>query len=263
MRILDRQRYWAFFKAYVICFIALVGLYVVIDAFSNLDEFAKRANGAVEMFQVMGRYYLVHMSQFYDRLCGVIGMMAAIFTVTWMQRNNELLAMLAAGISTQRVIRPVWISAIIVSLLAVLNQELIIRPVRRGAAEVARRRRRSQSPGLRPLRLEQYLHPRPRGRPGDADGPARSTPHSRSRSSARIHELDAEAGAIHPRRRPEGTPERGLAPPRTPHLNPPVHSQGAEGRPRSPASMTLSGFPRPCGDQVSLDGETYFLQTRL
>ena len=34
-------------------------------------------------------------------------MMAAIFTVTWMQRNNEQLAMLAAGISTHRAIRPV------------------------------------------------------------------------------------------------------------------------------------------------------------
>lgn len=126
MRILDRQRYWAFIKAYFICFVALVGLYVVIDAFSNLDEFAKRANGAVELFQVMGWYYLVHMSQFYDRLCGVIGMMAAIFTVTWMQKNNELLAMLAAGISTQRVIRPVWISTILVSLIAVFNQEVIM-----------------------------------------------------------------------------------------------------------------------------------------
>ena len=45
MWILDRQRYWAFIKAYIICFVALVGLYVVIDAFSNLDEFAKRAEG--------------------------------------------------------------------------------------------------------------------------------------------------------------------------------------------------------------------------
>src|SRR4051794_20234079 len=126
MRILDRQRYWAFIKAYIICFVALVGLYVVIDAFSNLDEFAKRANGAVELFQVMGWYYLVHMSQFYDRLCGVIGMMAAIFTVTWMQRNNELIAMLAAGVSTQRVIRPVWVSTILVSLIAVFNQEVIM-----------------------------------------------------------------------------------------------------------------------------------------
>src|SRR6516225_2549000 len=126
MRILDRERYIAFFKAYVVCFIALVGLYIVIDAFSNFDEFSKRAEGVVEIFQVMGRFYLVHMSQFYDRLCGVIGMMAAIFTVTWMQKNNELLAMLAAGISTQRIIRPVLISAVIVSGLAVANQEWVI-----------------------------------------------------------------------------------------------------------------------------------------
>ena len=45
MRILDRQRYWAYFKAYTICFIALVGLYVVFDAFSNIDEFAEVAEG--------------------------------------------------------------------------------------------------------------------------------------------------------------------------------------------------------------------------
>ena len=55
----------------------------------------------------MGRYLPDPHGPFYDRLCGVISMMAAIFTVTWMQKNNELLAMLAAGISTQRVIRPV------------------------------------------------------------------------------------------------------------------------------------------------------------
>ncbi|AGA26558.1 LptF/LptG family permease [Singulisphaera acidiphila] len=126
MRILDRERYWAFLKAYIICFVALVGLYVVIDAFSNLDEFGKRADGVSELFKVMSVYYLIHMSQYYDRLCGVIGMMAAIFTVTWMQKNNELLAMLAAGISTQRVIRPVWISTIAVSLIAVFNQEVIM-----------------------------------------------------------------------------------------------------------------------------------------
>jgi lipopolysaccharide export system permease protein len=125
MRILDQQRYWAFIKAYFICFTALVGLYVVIDAFANIDEFSEVATGA-ELFKVMGRYYLVHMSSYYNQLCGVISMMAAIFTVTWMQKNNELLAMLSAGISTQRVIRPVLISAVIVSALAVANQEFII-----------------------------------------------------------------------------------------------------------------------------------------
>ena len=126
MSILDRQRYWAFLKAYVICFIALVGLYVVIDAFSNLDEFSEVSETTVQLFRNMGWYYLIKMSLFYDRLCGIITMMAAIFTVTWMQKNNELIAMLAAGISTRRVIRPVLISAVLVSFVAVLNQELIM-----------------------------------------------------------------------------------------------------------------------------------------
>ncbi len=126
LRILDRERYWAFFKAYVISFVSLVGLYVVIDAFSNIDEFLKITNSTGELFRHMGYYYLVRTSFFYDKLCGVITMMAAIFTVTWMQKNNELLAMLAAGISAKRVIVPVLVSAVMVSVLAVLNQELLI-----------------------------------------------------------------------------------------------------------------------------------------
>jgi lipopolysaccharide export system permease protein len=126
MRILDQQRYWAFLKAYIICFVSLVGLYVVLDAFENLDEFAEVTNGTLDLLKHMGWYYLIRLSRFYDQLCGVIIMMAAIFTVTWMQKNNELIAMLAAGISTQRVIRPVLVAAIIASSLAVANQEFII-----------------------------------------------------------------------------------------------------------------------------------------
>jgi lipopolysaccharide export system permease protein len=56
----------------------------------------------------------------------VIGMMAAIFTVTWMQRNNEHLAMLAAGVSTHRAIVPVLVSSVLVSLIAVANQEIVM-----------------------------------------------------------------------------------------------------------------------------------------
>ena len=128
MRILDRERYWSFFKAYVICYVSLVGLFIVIDAFSNMDEFTKRADGVAETLQVMGRYYLIHQSLFFDYLCGVIGMMAAIFTVTWMQRNNEHLAILAAGVSTHRAIRPVLVSSVIVSTFAIANQELVMPP---------------------------------------------------------------------------------------------------------------------------------------
>ena len=125
MRILDRQRYWAFGKAYVTCYVSFVGLWIVLDAFSNVDEFTKRASG-LELFAAMGRYYLVRQAEYFDRLGGVISMMAAIFTVTWMQRANEQLAMLAAGISTHRMIRPVVVSSILVSFFSVANQEVVI-----------------------------------------------------------------------------------------------------------------------------------------
>ena len=46
VRILDRQRFWAFFKAYCTCYVSLVGLFIVIDAFSNMDEFQKRARAS-------------------------------------------------------------------------------------------------------------------------------------------------------------------------------------------------------------------------
>ena len=151
MRILDRQRYWSFLKAYVICYVSLVGLYIVIDAFSNLDEFTKRAEGIVEISQVMGRFYLIRQSLFFDQLSGVIGMMAAIFTVTWMQRNNEQLAMLAAGISTHRAIRPVLVSSVFVSGISVVQPRAHHAAIRRGAGEEARRRRPARGSRHRPI----------------------------------------------------------------------------------------------------------------
>jgi lipopolysaccharide export system permease protein len=126
MRILDQQRYWAFLKAYVICFVSFIGLYIVIDAFTNFDEFLNITRETSRLFAIIGRFYAVRSTAIYDRLCGVISMMAAVFTVTWMQRDNELVAMLAAGISSQRVIRPVLVSAVLVNLLAITNQELVI-----------------------------------------------------------------------------------------------------------------------------------------
>ena len=54
LRILDRQRYWAFFKAYFICYMSLVGLYIVIDAFSNFDEFTEACHGVTETLRGHG-----------------------------------------------------------------------------------------------------------------------------------------------------------------------------------------------------------------
>jgi lipopolysaccharide export system permease protein len=49
-----------------------------------------------------------------------------MFTVAWIQKNNELLPLLSAGVSTQRVVRPVLTAACLMLGLTCVNQELII-----------------------------------------------------------------------------------------------------------------------------------------
>ncbi len=78
MTILDKRRFWAFLTAYLICYVSLVGLYVIIDAFSNLDEFSKRTDSTLEMCQFMIRYYMIHRGRYFDQLYGVVGIVAAI-----------------------------------------------------------------------------------------------------------------------------------------------------------------------------------------
>ena len=43
MKILDRYLLRQFFQVFTICFLSLMGLYVVIDAFGHLDSFSKHA----------------------------------------------------------------------------------------------------------------------------------------------------------------------------------------------------------------------------
>jgi lipopolysaccharide export system permease protein len=260
MRILDRERYRAYFKAYAVCFTALVGLYIVIDAFSNFDEFSKRAEGVVDTFSIMGRFYLVHMSQFYDRLCGVIGMMAAIFTVTWMQKNNELLAMLAAGISTQRIIRPVWISALLVSGLAVINQEFIIPPL---GEEL---QKSHDDDGLRKVFVTSrydsngiLLHGR------EADRNAKTIMQFNATLPVSILGTIRELDAKQARYIPETAlrcPMRGGWLLRGATLTPPVDDEQLKGSVLVRLE-SAQGFPPPVGDRTDLGGETYFLTSDL
>ncbi len=262
MRILDRQRYWSFIKAYIICYVSLVGLWVVIDAFSNVDEFMKRAEGT-ELLEAMGQYYLVHQAQYFDMLGGVISMMAAIFTVTWMQRNNEHLAMLAAGVSTHRAIRPVLISAIVVSLLAVANQEVIIPKY---AEEI---QKSHDDDGTRKVQVPSRYDSRGVMIHGSEADRRTRTIVNRFNSTlppevfGAIHEIDGRQATYIPPDHPRA-PIRGGWLIRGATITPPIDAELLEDGASILTKVTdQTGFPPPWGDRLLLPGETYFLKSPL
>lgn len=129
MNVLDRLLIRSYLKAYVVCLISLLSLYIVIDLFTNIDDFTERNHKLGHVLKHIGFFYGFRVFQIFDRLAEVIVLLAAMFTVAWMQRNNELLPLLSAGISTRRVVRPVFIAAGLMLGLGLLNQELIIPPI--------------------------------------------------------------------------------------------------------------------------------------
>jgi lipopolysaccharide export system permease protein len=126
LKIIDRQMIRGYFKAYFVCLTSLLSLYVVVDLFTNLDSFAKPGQPLLDTVSNIATYYGFNTFLYFDRLCEVIVLLAAMFTVALMQRNNEQMPLLSAGVSTRRLVAPVLGCACVMLVLAVLNQELVI-----------------------------------------------------------------------------------------------------------------------------------------
>ena len=130
MRIIDRYLLRQYVQVFVICFCSLTGLFIVFHAFGNLDEFLDFAEKDGNLATILAVYYGYQTIYFFDLMAGTLALIAAMFTVTWIQRHNELTALLAAGVPQGRVMAPVIAACVAVSLFAAANRELIVPSIR-------------------------------------------------------------------------------------------------------------------------------------
>lgn len=126
MWIIDRYLLRQFLHTFLICFLSMTGLYVVFDAFTNLDSFLKAAERSGGLHRVLGNYYFYRSIWFFDRTAPLLTLSSAMFTVAWIQRHNELVALMAAGVSRVRVVVPVLAAVLVIIVLAAANRELLI-----------------------------------------------------------------------------------------------------------------------------------------
>ena len=130
MSTFDRYLLRLFGKVLLTCFVSMVGLYIVIDGFSNIEEFIGYGREQGGLHKVVVDYYSARVPWFFNHVSGLLALIAGMFAVTWLQRTNELTALMAAGITTKRIVRPLFAAAVVVSLLAAANRELVIPEVR-------------------------------------------------------------------------------------------------------------------------------------
>jgi len=135
MSILDRYVAKNFLTGYVIAFCVLIGLRIIIDLFVNLDEFTEHADiGTVTILKNIFIFYALNITLYFRDFAGMITVVAAAFSFGKMVRTNELVAMMASGVSLKRVIGPVILLALVLTGLLVVDQESIIPPLSDGLA---------------------------------------------------------------------------------------------------------------------------------
>ncbi|MFV1966834.1 MAG: LptF/LptG family permease [Pirellulaceae bacterium] len=155
MVIFDRYILCFFIKVLLVCLISITGLYIVIDVFNNLDEFLGYAREKGSLTAVLADYYGARVPWFFDITSSLLTLIAAMFSVTWLQRTREMTALAAAGISKWRIIRPLVGAAIVVSVLAAVNREVVIPSLRHKLTRNAQDWNGDNARRVKPLRDNQ------------------------------------------------------------------------------------------------------------
>jgi lipopolysaccharide export system permease protein len=127
VKILDYYVVKQFLIGYAIALLVMLGMFITVDLFVNLDEFAEHADlGAGAVLWNIASYYGAHIVLWFRDLAGVITVVAAVFSLARMTKNNELIAVMASGMNLKRFIAPIIVLAAMLTGLQVLDQEILI-----------------------------------------------------------------------------------------------------------------------------------------
>jgi lipopolysaccharide export system permease protein len=130
MKIIDKYVTKNFLIGYLISFLVLMGLRIMIDLFVNIDEFTENAQlGAVQVLVNIAVYYGRYSLLYFRDFAGVITVVAAVFSLGKMTKNNELVAIMASGMSLKRIIAPILLLSLAFTGLYVIDQEFLIPPM--------------------------------------------------------------------------------------------------------------------------------------
>lgn len=124
----------------LILMVVLFGFIITVDVFINLGRFYRAAASTVEdasrdagtfhqiVLTAVGvvRLWAPRLLQLFAVLNGVILVVAMGFTCSQLMRHREFVALLASGVSLQRVARPFVLVAVGMTALQAVDQELIV-----------------------------------------------------------------------------------------------------------------------------------------
>ena len=138
IRIMDRLVLWTFLRLFVMVLAASPPLFVIGDIAENLDDYIDRGLSGSDV----ALSYVYQLPLFIQWSFPIAALLAAVFTVHSMTTHREIVAAKAGGISFHRVIAPVLLAGVGLTVVALGLSEVVPRGNR-----VAAQIRRAETPG--------------------------------------------------------------------------------------------------------------------
>lgn len=100
---------------------------IVVQVFTNLDEFIRYAEQTGRSLTlVLANHFAPYVVLMFERLSGLLALLAILFVIAWLNKTNEFTALLAAGVTKKRAVKPLLFASAVVVLGAVATREFVI-----------------------------------------------------------------------------------------------------------------------------------------
>lgn len=126
MTCIDRYILQVYIRTLFVCFISFAGIFVVFHAFTNMDDLNRYAQHVGGMGMAVLKFYGPYMLMLFELTNMMVALMALLFTFGLLRRSGELTALLAAGVSHGRIVRPMLLAAAVVMVVAAVNREFVL-----------------------------------------------------------------------------------------------------------------------------------------
>ena len=103
-----------FVSSYATALLLVVGLFWLLDMAGHLDEFLEPwPDGREPPTRLIVSYYALNMPYLFLQVAPFVTLVAGMFVVNRLLRNNEIVAALGAGISAHRLLLPIFVGGIL------------------------------------------------------------------------------------------------------------------------------------------------------
>jgi len=122
----DRYLLGRLLHTFAVFFVSAYGLYIVIDLFSNVDDFQQQSGSHIDLICRILEFYAYRACEFFEMSGSILIVISVIVVLGLLQKHSETYPILAAGIPAFRLLKPLLIAAAILNGALIANQEFVI-----------------------------------------------------------------------------------------------------------------------------------------